>query len=154
MTLENVGIIGELMAAIATIATLAYLAVQIRASTAATRAEGRRTMDVVGLDVVARIAENPEHAEFLMRGLYKPDTLSSAERFRFTLSISLFFSMHETTWVEVQQGTLAPEELGKQFDRLKDFILSPGGRDWWRGNSGMYSREYREYFESRVASVE
>ena len=39
MTIEQLGSIGELVAALATVVTLAYLALQIRGSTVATKAE-------------------------------------------------------------------------------------------------------------------
>ena len=42
MTIQDLGSIGELIAAIATVATLIYLAVQIRANTTALRIEARR----------------------------------------------------------------------------------------------------------------
>ena len=154
MTIQDLGSVGELIAAVATIATLAYLALQIRASVRATRAEARRTMDAVGLDAVSRIAESPELAALYTRGLGDPETLSPEDWFRFTLSLSVFFSMHETAWIETQEDTLAPGELEKQFDRLKAFALSPGGRIWWQQRSGMYPREFRDYFEARLASME
>jgi hypothetical protein len=153
VTLEDVGIIGELIAAVATIAMLAYLAIQIRASVTATRAEGRREMDSVGIEMVARIAENPELASLFMQGLSQPDSLSPDQRFRFTLSLSFFFSQHETAWIEAQQGTLAPDELDKQFERLKQFMISPGGIAWWREYSSMYSREFHDYLNSRLQPV-
>jgi hypothetical protein len=154
VTIQELGSIGELIAAVATIATLGYLALQIRASVGSTRAEARRTMDVVGLDAVSRIAENPELAGLFMRGLGEPEALSPEEWFRFTLSLSVFFSMHETAWAETQGGTIGLGELEKMFDRLKPFALSPGGRMWWQQRSGMYQREFRDYFESRLASIE
>ena len=42
MTIQDLGSIGEFVAAIATVATLVYLAIQIRSNTAALRSESRR----------------------------------------------------------------------------------------------------------------
>jgi hypothetical protein len=146
MTIEVLGTIGELVAAVATIGTLGYLAVQIRGTAAATRAEARRSTDADGNETVRQIASDSELSRIYMVGLATPEKLDPAQAFRFRLSISMFFSAMETAWEEYRLGTISESEARNQFGRTRAFFVSPGGKAWWRENSEMFPPEFREYF--------
>ena len=117
---------GELVPAAAIIATLVYLALQIRGSAAATRAEARRSMDSAAMETVRRIADNADLAQLLMLGLQKPEALTPEQAFRFSMYISQFFALHETVWEEVQLGTISNEELVEQSNRILGLCDTPG----------------------------
>ena len=151
MTIQELGSIGELIAAVATIATLVYLALQIKGSAAATRAEARRTMDSNLMETVRRIADDPDLTQLFMLGLAKPESLTPEQGFRFRLYLSHFFSGHETVWKEVRSGTMPQEELDEQFHRSRRFFASAGGETWWRENRGGFSAGFRDYFEARIS---
>ena len=150
MTIQDLGSVGELLAAVATIATLIYLAMQIRASAAATRAEARRTLDVSGYDLVRQIAGDPELTHLFMVGLGKPDALNTEQAFRFRLLMSFFFSSMDTAWKEVQIGTMSEEQLSVHLGRNRPMIEAPGGRAWWDQNSSIFPEQFREFLESQV----
>ena len=59
MTIQDWGSIGELIAAVATVLTLIYLALQIRANTAAVKAESRRREVDTAAPYATSIVENP-----------------------------------------------------------------------------------------------
>ncbi len=151
MTIQDLGSIGELIAAVATIATLLYLSLQIKGSAAATRAEARRSMDSSLIETIRRIADDPDLTKLFMLGLANPESLSPEEGFRFRLYLSHFFSGHETVWKEVRSGTMPQEELDEQFNRSRNFFETAGGEMWWRKNSGGFSAGFREYFEARIS---
>ena len=95
MTIQDLGSIGELIAAVATLATLAYLAVQVRSA--------RNSMDFAtaqGLSeqfnhVNAQLAENPELADIYLRGLHYPDALSDEEWLRFSNLSMQYWNVHQ-----------------------------------------------------------
>jgi len=153
VTIQNLGSIGELIAAIATIATLIYLALQIRGSAASTRAEARRAMDTDLNEAIRRIAGDPELAQLFKLGLGKPDALDPEQAFRFRLFMSQFFTQQDTAWQEVRLGTMTAQELSGSIDRSRPFLESPGGRVWWQENSKIFSREFGEYFASQVPGL-
>ncbi len=97
MTIQDLGSIGELIAAIATVATIAYLAIQIRASNKIAKAEGLQSvLDGFRDRISLPFYNNPEIAEVFSRGMTEFDELSEPEQRRF------FWIMNE--WVfQLQQ---------------------------------------------------
>ena len=153
MSIEQLGSLGELVAAVATIATLIYLALQIRASPAATRAEARRAADSEAFEAIRKIGENPELARLFALGVADPEQLSPEETFRFGLYLSHFFLLHETTWKEVHLGTTSCEELEEQLTRSVRLFDSPGGKAWWLENSAALSSGFRDYFDTKISGL-
>ena len=153
MTIEQLGSIGELLAAVATIATLIYLAIQIRGSSAATRAEARRAIDLASHETVREIARDPDMAEMFMKGLVEPEALEATDSFRFSLLLSHFFSMQNTAWLEVNLGTMSESELKDSIARCRRFIVAPGGLWWWGGNSKVFSSDFRVFLEAEVPEL-
>jgi hypothetical protein len=151
VTIQELGSLGELIAAIATLATLVYLALQIRGSTAATRAEARRSMDADSHETIRRVACDPDIAQLFMTGLGKPDSLNPEQRFRFNLLLSHFFTLQATAWSEHRLGTMSKQELAQNLERSRPFLESPGGQAWWTQNSAIYPLEFREDFESWIS---
>lgn len=152
MNWDAMGAVAELLGALVVVITVAYLAVQIRANVAATRAEGRREMDARRFDVILRIAENPDLAKVFLTGLAEPDSLRPEEAFRFHLLLSLFYSVHETAWTEANLGTIAQEELDSQYLRLRPFVTSRGGKAWWQEHAPIYPEGFRDYLNQRFAA--
>ena len=150
MTIQDLGSIGEFVAAVATIATLAYLALQIRSSAAATRAEARRALDQSGYEIVRQIAGDPEVTELFMLGLAKPDSLDPKQAFRFRLLMSHFFSSQDSVWKEVRMGTMTEQQLAESLDRFRPFIETRGGRAWWNENIQMFPQGFRDYLEAQI----
>jgi hypothetical protein len=132
---------------------LIYVALQIRASAAATRAEARRTADSEAFEAIRRIGENADLARVFTVGLANPGQLSPEETFRFGLYLSHWFFLHETMWKEVHLGTSSREELQEQFTRSIPIFDSPGGRAWWLQNSAALSSGFRDYFEARISGL-
>ena len=62
MNIQELGSIGEFVAAIATVATLAYLALQIRQNTRALRHSALQTHKESIQQMIALIAASPENA--------------------------------------------------------------------------------------------
>ncbi len=150
VTIQDLGSIGELIAAFATIATLLYLALQIKRSAAATRAEARRSMDVSGYDLTSQIAGDPETAHIFMAGLTKPQTLDPEQTLRFHLLMSYFFTSIDSALRESRTGTMSHEQLAMQLARNRPMLDTPGGAAWWGANSRMFSEEFRAFLELEV----
>jgi hypothetical protein len=150
VTIQDLGSIGELLAALATIATLIYLAVQIKGSAAATRAEARRALDVSGYDVVREIAGDPGTSQLFLAGLAKPETLDAEQTFRFHLMISYFFTSLDSSWRESRTGTMSDDQFSVQLERNRPMLETPGGSAWWAANSKMFQEEFRVFLEPQI----
>ena len=150
MTIGELGSIGELVAAVATVVTLAYLALQIRGSTVATKAEARRAVRSDSSHTFGLIAADPDLARILMAGLVDLNSLEPIDAIRFRFLMAEFVSHIEATWKEWQSGAGDEEEVRDIVGKSKAMLASPGGREWWGQNSQLYKPAFRDYIDSRL----
>lgn len=131
MTIQDLGSLGELIAAIATVATLGYLAIQIRQNTRSLRASSRlAAMQTYNEHSRLRLAPAVNRA--YVQGLRAYPEGSFDER-------GIFVNLMSDHWVFFQ-GVFALHEEG-QLDRqtYEDFLMwfacqvaTPGGATFWR----------------------
>jgi len=147
VTIQDLGSIGELIAAIATVATLIYLAVQIRANTTALRVEARRS-ELQGANAyTTAIIGSSEVARILNAGLVDPTSLPPEEVTRFSFLLGNFLGAEAGAFEEVVMGFAPDPTLERRKQTLSRFLLTPGGRWFWERFSGDYPPEFRSYVE-------
>ena len=83
MSIQDLGSIGELIAAIATIATLVYLALQIRQNNRNLEEGTAATLNQCYASINARLSSDGEFAEIFVRGRDGLDSLNPVEVERF-----------------------------------------------------------------------
>jgi hypothetical protein len=154
MTIEQLGSIGELIAAIATVVTLLYLAIQIRASTIASRVESRRREHESAAPYLTSIIENREVARMFLAGLARDPDLSPEDRTRFAMLMGQIVSGEASFFDEVQLGVGASRRIDERATSIVGFLTTPGGRAWWDRFSAPYGSEFREYYQSKIDAAE
>ena len=101
MTIEDLGNIGELIAAIATVITLAYLALQIRENTRSVRGSTIQAHVNLEMTVCALIAQ---HADVFERGSANVSDLNGAERIVFDQLVASVMSLMDNAYSQYQNG--------------------------------------------------
>jgi hypothetical protein len=92
MTIEELGNLGDFLAAIATIITLIYLALQIRQNTSLLKLSELRGIQDDADRWRSLLIENKDVASVYRRGLLDPESLDADDRLRFRmLQDQLFF---------------------------------------------------------------
>jgi hypothetical protein len=131
MTIQQLGSLGEFLAAIATLATLIYLALQIRRNTAIARATGtsEHTAALNQLNYV--LSENPELCQIYFDGLAEPASLSSQEVPRFDMMIGAYLACLMQTYHLYSEGALGEGIWTHQLQQLKWLVRHPGFKDHW-----------------------
>lgn len=125
MTIEELGAVGELLAAVATIVTLIYLALQLRQNTAALRLSQSRAIESNAQNSRTRFVTSKEVAELYIAGLTKPEALDQADRLRFRMLLDqLFFD-----W-QVQVRLLGEDTQAADLF-IKRTLSTPGGKSYW-----------------------
>jgi len=150
VTIQDLGSIGELIAAIATVATLFYLALQIRANTAALRVEARRAEMEFGGDYTNAIVGSSEVARIFNAGLADPNSLSPEETTRFSFLFGRILGSEMTFLDDVLLGFAPRAGLTRRKRTLHRFLATPGGRWFWERFAGDYSPEFRSYVDEEV----
>ena len=106
MTIQDLGSLGELVAAIATVATLIYLALQIRQNTRATQAGSFHaiydSMNYVNIAVI----QNSELTRVWLTGAADRDSLNPEDLHKFDLTLLSYFHVFETMHYQASLGAL------------------------------------------------
>ena len=128
MNIQELGSLGELIAAIATIATLLYLSIQIRANTKATHLESRRTTQRQANEYSALIANNAEAASLFRRGLGDIESLDADERIRFVFRFGMLVSQTQSSFEDAELGILDRDVFETVSTPAFNMLKTRGGR--------------------------
>jgi hypothetical protein len=150
VTIQDLGSIGELVAAVATVITLVYLARQIGANTTALRMEARRTEAQSGDIYISAIIESPEVARMFNEGLADPTSLSPEDVTRFSFLLGSFVGAEGAAFDEVNIGFAPTQTLDRRKQTLRRILRSPGGRWFWAQFAGDFHTEFRAYIDESI----
>ena len=155
MSLEDLGNIGEFVAAVGVIVSLIYLAVQIRQNTKTVRTSTYQEV----LDYSNRFNElvlsNP-HIERIWRvGRRDPAQLTEDERPQFRLLFVQLLNIYETMLLQYQRGTLDQEYWSARLVGFRDLLTQPALRAHWlrwreEGNTAVRVPAFQELVNSLV----
>ncbi len=103
MTIQELGSLGEFVAAVATLVTLVYLALQIRANTAAIRADSRRGSTSQGMQFQGLMGGDKDAASVFRRGLVEPSALDPDESTQFEFLFSMVVSQADNVFCDYRR---------------------------------------------------
>ena len=141
MGIQDLGSIGELVAAFATIATLIYLAAQIRQNTTTVAASTYESVFTGYNDLNAVILSDPELARILETGLDDPQSLQEDEQFRFLLLMRSSSNQYLKLLRLTQRGAFPFEEWEVYAREIAQIYATPGGA-LFKASSPNYSDLY------------
>jgi len=155
MTIQDLGSIGELIAAIATIATLVYLAIQIRQNTAQQKLDAYVSVQH-GQNSAVDLLRDPELMRaYALTAEYGRDAAPEdrSRAINFVLQYLNHFQIVHDLYVD---GIIKDEryELWKGF--AVAVVAPPGILDWWHRESGRmaFMPEVRTLIEDRLEDHE
>jgi len=150
VTIQDLGSIGELVAAVATLGTLAYLAIQIRQSTTATRIQTALSWAQQKTQTTALISQDTEINRRFWTGLEEPDSLDRDEYRHFESIVSSWLNSLETSFSLYGQGALPKTEWEGQAHTIEWIVATPGFLRYWDKWGMMYPGEWQGFVDSRV----
>jgi hypothetical protein len=131
MTLQDLGNIGEFIAAIGVIVSLVYLATQIRQNTRAVRSSASHVITDARVDFLKSISDNPEVSQMFFSGLSDREALDPVELIRFDVMMTRFIVTMENYHYQNRQGAMDPDQWTRVLGVLRRFMSTPGGQSWW-----------------------
>ena len=132
MTIQDLGSIGELVAAIATLATLIYLAAQIRQNTRAVEASALHDfLDNWRRTAVQDTLRDPELQDLFNRGMADFDGLTDKEKGRWHLYVIQFTTQAQIAMELHERGFLPDRERVVWIDFVTSVLRTPGGLSFW-----------------------
>ena len=147
---EAIGAIGEVAGAVAVIVTLAYLAVQIRANTAASKAEGVRSHRAAATSMNVALAQDGELARIFNTGMADLSKLNAEERTRFAFLVGGMLANVAYKYDEVALGILTEADFEFERGLITPYLTAPGGRAFWEQVKGLFPARFRDYVAREI----
>jgi hypothetical protein len=138
MSLEDLGNIGEFVAAVGVIVSLIYLAVQIRQNTQQvnvnTTAVQQASFDQA-IQCFSRfrgpMTQDQAVAELYLTGLRDPDALNAGERLRFRHLLMDLFLGYYSLFLRVGDSVISREAWEANIPMVRTLLCYPGVATWW-----------------------
>ena len=164
LTIEQLGSIGELLAAIATLATLVYLAIQVRQakrqiadSLIQARAnfsnEAARYAGDIQLRWFSPTGQNPT----MMKALLTQDRLTPEEAYEFAVQMPIFIGELIRTEMLSRRDLLDEEYRHVRRSIFRPYLAMPRVRKWWEKTGRdfySYDQEGCRVVEQLIAEVD
>ena len=154
MSIQDLGSIGELLAALATLATLIYLAVQVRQNTRALKSATFQNITSEMSRNVEPISVNADLAAIMVKGMPDPDSLKPEERLRLASVFVASFRRMESVFVQSKLGSI-DDELKEGFETsMASLLTTPFGSEWWLSAKVTFYVPFVAHLDHRVKSGE
>ena len=151
MNFQDLGSIGELIAAIATLFTLGYLAVQLRQNTRALRSKTFKQSSMDMSLTANAISSDGSLAKIIIKAEKGLDILSSDERLRFHFWMLVAVRRFEAIYIQGLYGSIDLERI-KRFERSIISLLANVGFEWWKKTKTAFSNEFVIYADEKLSS--
>lgn len=152
MSIEQLGNIGEFVAAIATVITLIYLAFQLRQNTRALRATAFQSVVSEMGKNVEPLLNNNGLAEIFMKCTSNPESLTDVEKVRANCLYVATFRRLEAVYVQYTLGTMELENKLGFEESIIPLLRFPYAATWWDGAKKAFYAPYVQYIDERIAS--
>lgn len=152
MTIQDLGSVGELIAAIATVATLIYLAAQIRQNTSTVATSTYESVFNGYNELNLAIASDRDLARILDHGVTNPGSLDADEQVRFFLLMRSLSNQYLKLLRLTQRGDFPVAEWETYARELAQIYRTPGGA-LFRSSHLNYTDLYRATDELEIADV-
>ena len=147
MSLEDLGNIGEFVAAIAVVVSLIYLAVQIRQNTRSVRAATHHSSARSATETQNVFAQSNDAARIFRIGSRELEELNEDERLRFDSMLLSIFAWYEDAFFQYQQSMIDREVWEGRQRGLLGQLKRPGTASWWTRRSGFFANSFASYVD-------
>lgn len=151
MSLDQLGLIAEIVGAIAIIVTLVYLSIQVKDSARASRSAAVTDATTAMQAFYQELGSNPATSKLFLDGLTNPDTLSKQDQFQYLMMMHSCFLGFQRSFFLAREGTLdvaLRDSIGTAMHAVNHL---PGIYLYWRQRRGYFQPEFIEWVEGLLA---
>ena len=152
MSFQDLGNLGELVAAIATVATLGYLALQLKQNTKALRSQTFQQSSMDMSLTANAISSDGDLAAIVVKASDSLDDLSPEDRLRFHFWMVVALRRFEAIYVQSIYGSIDRVRI-EGFERSILTLISSGGpAEWWKTAKTAFSSDFVEYADKQLST--
>ena len=152
MTIQDLGSVGELVAAVATVVTLAYLATQIRQNTRSVRATGAVSFAETNSALNLLLCQDYEASKVYFGGLAGTLELDGVQEKQFDLMVGQFINHLQQASILESEGVLNEELAEAARLQLNFLVRQPGFRSYWDRWRDVTHAAFRRRVETAIAT--
>jgi hypothetical protein len=141
VTIQELGSIGEFIAAIAVLVSLVYLAYQIRQNTAELRLTHLRAVISSYSHFRQSVVNSNELPQLIEAARLDPESLSEAQVYRYGYFVEESVWCTQQLFIEIQARQVPDTSWPYAKKRLLQHLDNAVGKAWWEEWKGMYDKE-------------
>jgi len=151
MSLEQLGLIADVVGAVAIIITLVYLTIQVKDSARASRSAAVTDATTAMQAFYQELGSNAATSKLFLDGLRNPDALSEQDQFQYLMLMHSCYLGFQRSFFLAREGTLdvaLRESIGTAIHAANHL---PGMHQYWRQRKGYFQPEFVEWVEDLLA---
>ena len=153
MPIQELGSIGELIAAIATIVTLVYLAFQINQNTRAVKASMLEVTGSRSMEFAKFVASDPELTRIVTTAMTHGPELEEADRHRLELVFIAAMRSYELTVAPEASKYLDPTEYSGIGSNLNGWVGASYFSAWWESAHVNFSEALQDLVKEEMKNL-
>ncbi len=151
MDIQDWGAIGDLIGGVAIIISLIYVGVQIRQSTAASRAATYQSFSQQYTNHMVPL-QNVDFRDVFIRGLADADELDAGEKVAFFSYLNGVFRMFEAFYLQEQEGSFDSTMYESWTAQLVDLLGNSGTRQYWIVRRHTFHQKFANHIDQLQAN--
>jgi hypothetical protein len=152
MDIQDLGSIGEFVAAVATIGTLIYLAVQIRRSSESVRMSAEMDVSKQFAGWASLAVNNPNLSRIWDAAAEDPMSLTDDDRRQLLWFVMELLILYDAQYHIYLDGHISEKAWDAKANMLLGTIQNPVVAKWWDSGLGPFSPQFREYIDLHRSS--
>jgi len=154
MTLEQVHLIAEIVAAIAVVASLLYLGLQIRNSRIQVQNDSMDLITKERGEITRILAEDSEMSRIIPKALAGKRKLHPNEHFRFSGYMYYAFINFELGFRKWKKKELDDVLWRAYEEAIRWWLTSPGTQKWWKNNLvGGFTQDFNNHVNNLIEII-
>ena len=151
MSIQDLGSIGELIAAVAVLITLVYLSVQVRQGNLLAKSQARQRMvEHAQSELFAQI-NDPS----ITYAAVKDGPLTEEEQAKLSLFLTAFMRQREWEWFQYQDGVIDREVYQAYHEVIGIFLSPQRTRKWWNSIGRFaFNQSFVEDVDTMLAEIQ
>jgi hypothetical protein len=151
MSLEQLGLIANIVGAIAIVITLVYLAIQIKDNARSSRSAAVTDATTAMQAFYQELGSNPATSKLFLDAVTNPDALSKQDQFQFVMLMHSCFLGFQRSFFLAREGTLDVALRDSIGTAMQAVNRSPGMHLYWRQRKAYFQPEFVEWVEGLLA---
>jgi hypothetical protein len=151
MSLEQLGLVADIVSAIAIVITLVYLALQIKDSARSSRSAAVTDATTAMQAFYQELGSNPATSKLFLEAVTNPDALSQQDQFQFLMLMHSCFLGFQRSFFLAREGTLDVALRDSIGTAMHAVNRMPGMHLYWRQRKAYFQPEFVEWVEGLLA---